>query len=384
MKSKGKRQISKGKRAAALSGRLLLIFAFCLLPFDFRADSDYWLFADSSYQLDFTRDHANHPDYRMERWSYTGNLAAKDGRWFGYQLKFIRAGVTFKPDNPSRWAVRDLFVAQMAVTDVSNDRFHHAERLNRAGVGWAGAESDRFRVWNEDWEAMLVAPDRHLLRAIENGIGFDLELDRGKAPVAHGDGGFVQKGEFSVNASLSYSLTRMPTRGALTINGERIEVEGHSWMDHEFGASLKEKEQAGWDRFSIQLDDGTDLMLHRFRRTDAARDVHSIGTMVFADGSVVPIEFNQLDLEARDQWASKSSGANYPIGWRVTLPNRRLELDLRAAIAGQELQTSQSIGVTWWEGAVEITGVHRGRVVRGRGTLEMTGYAGGAPGLLSE
>ncbi|MGH8597666.1 MAG: lipocalin-like domain-containing protein, partial [Gammaproteobacteria bacterium] len=355
---------------------LLILFA--------SADADYWRFADSSYQLDFKRDHANHPDYRMERWSYTGNLSAKDGRRFGYQLKFIRLGLTFKPENPSRWAVRDLFVAQMAVTDVTSERFHHAERINRAGVGWAGAEADRFRVWNEDWEATTGEADRHLLRATDSGIGLELELDRGKAPVVHGERGFVQKGEFSANASHSYSLTRMPARGAVVINGERIVVEGQSWMDHEFGASLEEKEQAGWDRVSIQLDDGTDLMLYRFRRTDGARDVHSLGTMIFADGSVVPIRFDQFDLEPREQWASKHSGANYPIGWRVKLPSRQVELNVRAVIAGQELRASQTIGVTWWEGAIEITGIHRGRTVRGRGHLEMAGYAGAAMVTLSE
>ena len=33
-------------------------------------------------------------------------------------------------------------------------------------------------------------------------------------------------------------------------------VDGASWMDHEFGSSFLEKSQAGWDWFSMQLDDG--------------------------------------------------------------------------------------------------------------------------------
>jgi predicted secreted hydrolase len=349
-----------------------------------RADGDYWRFADTARKLDFMRDRGNHPDYRLEHWSYTGHVAARDGRRFGYQLKFIRAGVTFKPDNPSRWAVRDLFVAQMAISDLAGERFHHAERINRAGVGWAGAAADRFRVWNEDWEAVETGAKHHWLRAMENGMGFELELEHGRAPVAHGEGGFVQKGEFRANATHAYSQTRMPTRGLLVLDGERIEVEGASWLDHEFGASLEETGRAGWDRFSLHLDDGTDLMLLRFRRTDGARDVHSIGTIVEADGTLTPIRFDQFELEARALWASPASGARYPIEWRVTLPGRPMELSLRATIAAQELDASASLGLAWWEGAVDITGAHRGRPVRGRGYLEMNGYGGGESGSRTE
>jgi predicted secreted hydrolase len=359
----------------ALWGRLFLIFVFCLLPFDFSAETGDWHFADPTYELDFTRDHANHSEYRMETWSYTGNLTAKDGRAFGYQLAFYRIGVTFKPDNPSRWAVRDLFVARMAVTDAASSRFHHAERINRAAVGWAGADAERYRVWNEDWDAEQTESGRHALRAIEDGIGFNLELDGGKTAVAHGERGFVQKGEFAANASHSYSLTRMPTRGIIAIEGERIEVEGASWMDHEFGASLQEKDQAGWDRFSIQLDDGTDLMLLQFRGTDGARKQQSIGTIVDASGTITPIKFNQFDLEPTEHWESTTSGARYPIGWRMRIPGREIELSVRAALDDQEPRTAQSTGLIWWQGVIEITGTDHGRPVRGRGYLEMTGYA---------
>ena len=43
----------------------------------------------------------------------------------------------------------------------------------------------------------------------------------------------------------------------------------------------------------------------------------------------------------------------------------------------QELRTTESAGVTYWEGAVDVTGTVAGQSVAGRGYLEMTGYAGG-------
>jgi len=34
---------------------------------------------------------------------------------------------------------------------------------------------------------------------------------------------------------------------ALLVGGETLDVEGLSWMDHEFGTSFLEPAQAGWD-----------------------------------------------------------------------------------------------------------------------------------------
>lgn len=345
-----------------------------------------WKQATPGYEFKFARDHASHPDYKIEWWYYTGNLSAADGRQFGYQLTFFRVGVEPQPQNPSRWAVRDLFMAHFAVTDVGGKRFRYAERLNRAGVGWAGADAASYRVWNEDWEARLDGRNHHLLRAMdaEQGIGLELDLEPGKPPVLHGERGYSQKGAEPGNASHYYSLTRMPTRGALTVGGERVEVSGLSWMDHEFGTSFLEKEQLGWDWVSLQLDDGAELMIYQFRRTDGVRDARSRGTFVDANGKAVSLGVDDFVFEQTGEaWRSAVSGASYPTTWRVKVPGRNIELTVRAAVENQELNTGESTGVTYWEGAVEVGGVRDGRRVGGRGYLEMTGYAGaGLSGVL--
>jgi predicted secreted hydrolase len=69
-----------------------------------------WRQALPGFDFEFPRDHASHPDYKIEWWYYTGNLASRDGRRFGYQVTFFRIGVESQPKNLSRWAVRDLFM----------------------------------------------------------------------------------------------------------------------------------------------------------------------------------------------------------------------------------------------------------------------------------
>ncbi|MBK7600864.1 MAG: carotenoid 1,2-hydratase [Acidobacteria bacterium] len=139
--------------------------------FQYRASDEPWRKALPPYDFSFNRDHASHPDYKVEWWYYTGNLKTSDGRRFGYQLTFFRVGVDFKPSNPSRWAVRDLFMTHLAVSDIDGRKFRHSERINRAGIGSAGAQTDTYRVWNENWEARQDPAGRHVLHAVGHAVG---------------------------------------------------------------------------------------------------------------------------------------------------------------------------------------------------------------------
>lgn len=336
---------------------------------------DGWRQAEPGYQFAFPRDHGSHPEYRIEWWYYTGNLAAGDGRRFGYQVTFFRIGVDPAPVNPSRWAVRDLYMAHLAVTDVAEGRQHVAERFDRGGVGWAGADEGTLEVWNGDWRASLDG-DAHLLELSDGSFGLELRLDPGRGATLHGEAGFSQKGAQPGNASHYYSMTRMPTTGWVSVDGERVVVNGDSWMDHEFGTSFLEPGQVGWDWFSLQLDDGSDLMLFQLRRDDGSGDTHSAGTWLAADGSQTALVADDFSLTPGRRWSSPTSGAAYPVEWSIELPSRGARLEIAPLVEAQELHTDQSTGVTYWEGAVSVRGEVSGEEVTGRGYLEMTGYVG--------
>jgi predicted secreted hydrolase len=169
----------------------------------------------------------------------------------------------------------------------------------------------------------------------------------------------------------------MPTRGTLTIDGRAVEVTGQSWMDHEFGTSFLEDVQAGWDWFSIQLDDGRDLMIFQIRQADGSVDPRSSGTLVEPDGTLTPVTVEgAFRLEPGRAWLSGASGGRYPVEWRVVVPGAALDLVVTAVLDDQELRAAQPEGLTYWEGAVDARGRVQGRAVTGRGYLEMTGYAG--------
>ncbi len=358
----------------------ILLAAICSLSIVFGQNDELWKSAVGPYDFDAERDAANHSDYRIEQWSYSGNLSTADGRRFGYQMKFIRAGVSFKPENPSRWAVRDLFVTQLAVIDVGGKRFKTASRVNRAGIGWAGASTEVLRLWNDDWEIRRNQKST-TLRAVDdeagNSIAIELSLEQESPLIVHGDEGVFQKGFLPFNASHFYSQTRMPTRGFLTHDGKRAEVAGQSWMDHEFGTNFLEEGQKGWDVFAIQLDDGSDLMIYQIRMNDGSRDQYSIATLVDSSGQQTRLRADQFDLQPIALWASPTSGGNYPVKWRLKIPEKQIDLELRAAFDDQEFRDDSAIGFSYWKGAIEIAGNNNGRQVKGSGFLEMTGYVDG-------
>ena len=208
-------------------------------------EASEWRQATPERPLVFPADHASHPEYRVEWWYYTGHLDTKDGRRFGYQVTFFRVGIDREPKNSSRWAVRDLFMTHLAVTDVDRERHFVDERLNRAGVGWAGARTDRLEVWNEDWKLQSECgrPGTGISPAVIAASVSRCAWAKTAGRSCTAETALVRRGADSGNASHYYSLTRMPTEGQVTIGGEVLDVKGLSWMDHEFGSSFLEPSQ---------------------------------------------------------------------------------------------------------------------------------------------
>jgi predicted secreted hydrolase len=346
----------------------------------FAADtSQEFRLATVGYQYAFPRDHGAHEEFRTEWWYYTGQVTAIDGRPFGYQLTFFRRGMPHDQVRtlPSQWAVTQLYLAHFAVSDLSKGHFHYAEKISRAGLGKAGAARDRLHVWIDQWsaESPSTAPGTQTLHATDGDLALQLTVSPEKSLVVHGTQGISRKGAAAGQASHYYSFTRLATTGTLSIGTERFDVTGSSWMDHEFGSADLDKDLVGWDWFSLQLDDQRELMLYRLRRADGSADPVSSGTIIDRDGLGHHLSIGDFTLEPTSYWTSQTSHARYPQRWRLTIPSRQLSLELVPLMAEQELSTTRSTQVTYWEGAIAATGTAQGQPIHGQGYMELTGYA---------
>ena len=327
-------------------------------------------------KLTFPADHYSHPDFKTEWWYYTGHLESETGKRYGYQVTFFRFGVRDRQkEMKEKPLFRDLYMAHFALSDIAAKKFTFRERINRGYGDKAGAATDRYRVWNEDWKVEGDARN-HTIRVADRGVELRLSLKSEKPPVLHGQNGLSQKGEGEGRASYYYSLTRMQTEGVLVIDGRKEKVRGLTWMDHEFGSNQLREDQVGWDWFSIQLDNRNELMLYLIRRKDGSPDPYSSGTRVKTDGTTVHLALGDFQVTALDRWKSAKNGAVYPMKWKVTIPSEEIALEIDPAFENQELITNRSTRVTYWEGAVQIRGSFRNKPVAGQGYVEMTGYAG--------
>lgn len=324
--------------------------------------------------FDFPADHGPHPDFETEWWYFTGHLQNREARRFGFQLTFFRRAIAAKETpRESAWATRQLYFAHFTITDARARRFHSFERFARGALGLAEAKPSPFRVAIEDWQAASSAQAMFpmALQAKEGEVTLALELEDAQGWLAQGDRGLSRKGEGEGNASYYYSFPRLPARGKIEIAGQTFEVHGEAWLDREWSTSVLAAEQQGWDWFSLQLDDGRELMLFQLRRKDGSRDPFSAGTLIGDDGTSESLAAGDFELEPLETWQSPRSGASYPIRWRLKLPRHGLELEIEALLEDQELDVSFS----YWEGAVDAEGKQGKTPLHGRGYLEMVGYA---------
>jgi predicted secreted hydrolase len=276
----------------------------------------------------------------------------------------------------SAWRTQQVYLAHLAVSDLARRSFHHDERVTRGALSLGGAETnaDGAVVRLFDWKAS-IGRDRHRLRADSEGFGIELDAIPLKPLVAHGRSGYSQKGPSPEQASCYYSFTRLQVEGRIRIGEETASVRGLAWMDHEFSSAPLDASLVGWDWFSLQLEDGSELMVYLLRNREGAYSGQSAGTFVTPEGLAVHLTREDLETEILDQWRSPRSGAEYPLTWRIRIPS--LQIDLRSAprIKAQELHTPGSTRVTYWEGSISAEGRVKGSPVRGTGYMELTGYA---------
>lgn len=353
---------------------LLSVFLLTLLSSFLRAADPAWSRALAPRAWQFPRDHGAHPDFKTEWWYYTGNLAARDGRRFGYQLTFFRQGLRLPEEkSSSRWALTDLYFVHFTVTDVKGGKFHYAEKLNRGALGQVETSTTGMDLRVENLHIKTIGPDRYQLLAENGEFGLSLEVTAAKPLVLQGDKGLSQKAPEPGNASHYYSYSRMDSTGTVRIGKESFPVTGLSWFDHEFSTSSLASNQVGWDWFSIQLDQGEELMLYQVRRQDGGKDPLSNGTWVLADATV-PLRSGDFTIEALGFWKSPAKGT-YPSGWKLTIPKLEAVLEVRPQVADQELRLSALSDFAYWEGSCRIEGTVKGKKVAGYGYTELTGYA---------
>ena len=291
----------------------------------------------------FPTDHGAHPEYRVEWWYLTANLNGSDGTAYGLQWTLFRTGLM--PGEARGWRSPQVWFAHAAVTTPGQ---HFAtERFARGGIGQAGVETTPFRAWIDEW--VLEGEDFQKMALTANG-----------PLVFHGNKGYSVKSEQG-QASYYYSQPFFKINGTLKLPTGNIDVVGNAWLDREWSSQPLSDDQLGWDWFSLSFVDGAKLMGFQLRQIDGS--LYSSSTWITPDGSTLSYPngaFSAIPLNIKS-----IKDRNLPIQWRVTLPDKNVDV----VVTAQNPDAWMELSIPYWEGPVNVLGSHIGQ-----GYLEMTGY----------
>lgn len=324
------------------------------------------------------RDLAAHSTVQTEWWYYTGHAETDSGRKFGFELVFFKRRTDLDKFSliPLRLFGNPIYFAHFAITDYQQKNFRYAHRKSSNGFfdAPASASENHFHLRLGDW-TLRESHGAHILRAgIGSGVIFEAALKPKKKEVLNGiakDGvSFKDEGE----ASRYFSYTRMEMEGDIIWHGETEHFKGSAWMDREFGTWTPTENQKGWDWFSVQMDDETELMCYQLRSGTNAVSPFSCGVVVEQDGDYTPLSNQDFKVEPTGYWKSPRSKTTYPSGWRIIVPKFDIELTLTPIIEDQELDTRGTTMIIYWEGACEVSGTVKNKKVSGRAYVELVGY----------
>ena len=318
----------------------------------------------------FPQDEAPHRDL-TEWWYYTGHMDATtpDGKLHHYGFEFV-IFQALRSDLPP------IYAAHFAISDVTTGQFHYDQRrlIEPNAMLPNGTSTSGFNLALGNWTMRGLNGLDHLSATMTN-YALQLNLLGLKPPTLHNGNGIITNG--LAGFSYYYSRTRMSLSGTFIDHNQPLHVTGEAWMDHQWGNFLA-LGSGGWDWFSVQLNNFTELMIYRFRDASGKAISTYVGYIgPRTDDHLLPA--SALHIIILDHWTSPITHITYPSGWRLDISNPQLQasLTLLPELKDQELVVYSSTGNSYWEGAVSIQGQSAGVAVQGEGYVELTGYVRG-------
>ena len=267
------------------------------------------------------RDDGYH-DNTMEWWYYNGRLTTESGKEYSFHF------TSFLVNN-----MMTHTVFHSSLGDHSGNQ-HYTDQSRTAGNPTVGIKNS-FLFKHQNWYMHGDNGHDHLKVSNDN-FAFDLRLENSEPVVSHGQDGIISLD--IAGDSYYYSRTRMKITGTLDIAGTQERVIGIAWFDHQWGDFLPAK--LSWDWFSIQLDNGMDLMLYQLR--DKQGNPVRYSTTISKDGVTEILDITEFTLTPGQKWHSKQTGNNYPVVWNLKIPGKNIDLNIHSIIKNSEVDARLS------------------------------------------
>lgn len=323
-------------------------------------------------KLDFPRDLYPLENAPLEWWYFTGHLEDKKaGKRFGYEFcffKFHPRPLRFGPIPFSILRKKPFLVFHFAVTDKKSKTFRS---LQDSGI------FHKEHICYDKLDLRLhhssMKLDSGFILNTKNKIAsLNLKLKPLKKLVKHFDHGFSVMIPNTEHRTYYLTFSRLDTSGRIKLKDKEYSVEGLSWFDHQKMTVPHKSNLLGWDWFSIVLDDDTELMFYILRTRGGKR--YFGGTHVDKYSKIRSISQNDAKIKVISRWKSPNTKIIYPSGWKLEMPGLNLSLTISPSLKDQEIYKFRSAPVSYWEGACEVKGKKKGRMIAGQSYVELVGY----------
>jgi predicted secreted hydrolase len=306
--------------------------------------------AKNTRNISLPKDEGYHP-VETEWWKYTGHLVTESGRTFDFYLS-----TTFLLNN---------MITHTVIHSALNDHQQgkHFTILRRVAGNLSIEDSKGFEFKLGDW-LISGRNGNDRLRIANNKFALDLQLESQQPPVFHGNNGIIYS-ESGGNIHY-FSRTRMRVTGKIDVNNIKEAVKGIAWFDHLWGDFTTVNKS--WDWFSLQLDDGVDLMLYQIR--DKAGNPERFEGSITEQGITEVLKDKDFVIKAGKKWRSDKTGISYPVVWDIKVPKKNIDITIKSNVENGEIDARLSTYNVYWEGAVRVEGTHTGK-----GFMELSGYS---------
>lgn len=368
----------------------------------FGVDAELGQKADPNYVIQFPKDHGPHLNFDIEWWYLTANLTDVNGNPYGLQwtlFRFrdpssvnrsanVRSNIRSNVWSNDAWGNQQVYMAHASVHSL--DQHWFAEKFARGGLGNAGATSEPFSLFIDDWQWLNTASQQRQrgllpaelsfsvplisanegINAQSENLKLTLSLTQTGPYVKHGDNGYSIKSGNGQHASHYYSAPFIDISGLITINSaagdsESLTVSGNAWFDQEWTSQLLDTQTQGWDWLSLHLNDGSKIMAFKMRLQ--GQEDYVTGSFISPTGQLTTLSPDAISLSSLKTMPVKaeSSTKHLPLVWQLSIASKNIDLRV------ESIKTNQwnPALVSYYEGMVKVTGSHTGK-----GFLELTGY----------
>ncbi len=274
-----------------------------------------------------------------------------------------------------------------SVTDETTKEYYQYSHAYKFDV--VKAPADRYLIKTPKGTMSGTWDDMKLVAEIED-AAIDLNLEAIGYPIYNGGTGKFHMVGMDI---YEYSVPNMRTNGTIRVGNKTYEiVDGHSWYDRQWQQKLpqapdfvlkgvskvmdKKMQKDGgfvlpvWGWMDINLENG-DKISTWFAKEENGENCWA--TVMHPDGSNKIVHVEPVVASSSNPWKSPASGAEYPMTYKIQIPELETDLTVRCVVDDQELYFPENAIYNHYEGASTVEGIYNGKKTTGYCYTELIG-----------